>query len=103
MPPSRSASLDDTRSMTQDASKMSFPLQLVILIVTTVISVALSVTGTTWSIKSDVRDMATRLEMREEADKQYRDILSNQLSEQKSQIKLLQMDVTDLKLQMNKR
>jgi len=101
MPPR--ASLDDTRSMTQDASKMSFPLQLVILIVTTVISVALSVTGTTWSIKSDVRDMATRLEMREESDKQYRDILSNQLTEQKAQIKLLQMDVTDLKLQIGRK
>lgn len=98
MPPR--ASLDDTRSMTQDASKMSFPLQLVILIVTTVISVALSVTGTTWSIKSDVRDMATRLEMREESDKQYRDLLSSQLADQKAQIKLLQMDVTDLKLQV---
>jgi type II secretory pathway pseudopilin PulG len=85
---------------------MSFPLQLVIMIVTTIVSVALSVTGSTWTIKSDVRDMATRLELREDAYRQDRDAMTSQLKAQANRTEMLQIDVNDLKLaiaKMNRR
>lgn len=105
MPPRSPRNLDDTAvtaPVAPDASRISFPLQLVILIVTTVLSVALSVTGSTWTIKSDVRDMATRLELREDAYRQDRDAMTAQLKSQASRTEMLQIDVNDLKLAIAK-
>ena len=81
-----------------DASRLSFPMQLVVLVVTTAISVALSVTGTTWSIRSDVRDVATRLELREENYRKDQDALQGQMRQLSARYEMLQVDVNDLKL-----
>jgi hypothetical protein len=51
-----------------DASRLSFPLQVLIFVVSTALSCALAVYGTQWSLKSDLRDLSTRIEMR---DKDY--------------------------------
>lgn len=46
-----------------DASRLSFPLQLVVLIVATAISVYATNYGVQWQLKSDMRDIVTRLEL----------------------------------------
>ncbi len=53
---------------TTDASKLSFPLQLVILIVTTAVTAALSVWGSQAGLRSDVRDIRTRMEAKVTSD-----------------------------------
>lgn len=49
-----------------DASKLTFPRQLVITLVSTIVSIIITVMATTWSMQSDIRDIATRMELREE-------------------------------------
>lgn len=91
MPPTRDA---------QDASKLSFPLQLVILVITTAISVALSVTGTTWSIRSDVRDVATRMELRDETYRKDQEDLKAQIRQLSARYEMLQVNMTELQLSL---
>lgn len=52
-----------------DASRLSFPLQLVIWLVTTLLTVAGGIWGSTYGLRSDVRDILTRQEMQAEVDK----------------------------------
>lgn len=90
MPPTREA----------DASRLSFPMQLVVLVVTTAISVALSVTGTTWSIRSDVRDVATRMELRDETYRKDQDDMKAQIRQLSSRYEMLQVTINELQLSL---
>lgn len=69
-----------------DASKLSFPLQLVIAI--------LGVTGAIWasqySLRSDVRDIRTRIELQESID-------GAQIKLQEERAQQLRLDVQDMK------
>ncbi len=52
-----------TERRSADASKLNFPLQLVIMIVCTAITVYASQASSQASIRSDIRDILTRLEL----------------------------------------
>jgi hypothetical protein len=49
-----------------DASKLSFPLQLVILIVSVALSAYASSAAGKWEVKSDIRDIVTRIQLGQE-------------------------------------
>lgn len=87
-------------SRESDASRLSFPMQLVVLVVTTAISVALSVTGTTWSIRSDVRDVATRMELRDETYRKDQEDVKAQIRQLSARYEMLQVTMTELQLSL---
>lgn len=93
-------SLDDTRAGVEpvDVSRLSFSVKLVISIVCALATVVLPIILSVSSVKSDVRDMSTRQEMREDSNKQNWEFLTSQMKQQAQKIELLQTDVTDLKL-----
>jgi hypothetical protein len=57
----------------QDASTLTFPIQMVVLITTTVLTVAGAVYGSQAGIRSDLRDIRTRMDIAAEANKELRD------------------------------
>lgn len=95
-------SLDDTRSEASgpgvDASRLSFSAKLVISLISALATVVLPILGSIQSIRSDVRDMATRQELREDINRQNWDLLTAQMKAQAAKTELLQIDVNDLKL-----
>lgn len=93
-------SLDDTRAEPPgvDASRLSFSAKLVISLVSALATIVLPILGSIQSIRSDVRDMATRQELREDLNRQNWDILTAQMKTQAAKTELLQVDVNDLKL-----
>jgi hypothetical protein len=95
-------SLDDTRSgfpdTNLDVSRLSFPVKLVISIIAALATVVLPILASFSSVRSDMRDMATRQEMRDDLNRQTAEALTQQLNRQAAKIEMLQVDVTDLKL-----
>lgn len=65
-----------------DASRLTFPIQLVILVV----SCALAVYGATISLRSDVRDILTRMAAQTEIDKANNRLLEERAGMQKDAI-----------------
>jgi hypothetical protein len=65
-----------------DASRLTFPLQLVIIIVGGVFSLTVAMTGAFWvansSIRSDVRDILTRMDLRDEKIRDMKDAISKE-------------------------
>lgn len=92
-------SSSDSATAAPDASRLSFPTQLVITILSVAVSCALSIFGTTWTLKSDVRDIATRMELRDEKYSDQLKALQDQMSEQKRGLNMVQIDVNELRLQ----
>jgi len=102
--------LDDTRVSQIDPNRMSFSLRLTATIVSVVVSVVISVMATTWGMRSDIRDLATKADGRDKiideraasANRRFDDLaaqmgdLKNQLTDSRRQIQLLQYDVNDL-------
>lgn len=68
---------DDKERRWTDASKLSFPLQLVIMIAGAIVTITLAVTGAFWlttsTLRSDVRDILTRMEMSSRLDQEKSD------------------------------
>lgn len=52
-----------------DATRLTFPLQLVILIATSSATAAVSIWGSQSGLRSDVRDIRTRMELQVEVDR----------------------------------
>lgn len=89
-----------TRRQSTDASKLSFPLQVVILIVT----VAGSVWASTYNLKSDVRDILTRMEYQQKLNEAQNANSNAKIADVRLQqekldtlVKDLQKQVADLK------
>lgn len=72
-----------------NASKISFPMQLMLTIISVVVSVVVTVLTTTGAIASNVRDISTRLELRENVYAEKFKGLEGQLEEQKRELRLL--------------
>lgn len=83
---------------TVSASRLSFPMQLMISIVSTVIAVVVAILGATSSIRSDVRDIATRMELREAMYETKFRGLEEQLADQRRQLALLQVNFDQFRL-----
>lgn len=81
-----------------DASRLTFPAQTVILIVTVVISVV----GSTWGMRSDLRDIQTRAELSREAYEKDQKNDSEQIRALKAQVELLRYDFNEMNLQLAK-
>lgn len=81
-----------------DASRLTFPVQTVILIVTT----ALSVVGSTWGMRSDLRDIQTRSELRQIAYEQDRKTNEDQIKALRAQVELLRYDFNEMNLTLAK-
>ena len=67
---------------TTDASKLSFPLPLVI----GAIMFAVTVMGSMWMVVSDVRDIRTRMELQKEIDAINRQLLEERFKSLEAQI-----------------
>lgn len=79
-----------------DASRLTFPVQTVILVV----SVAVSVVGSTWGMRSDLRDIQTRAELRQAAYEQDQKNDSESIKALKAQVELLRYDFNEMNLQL---
>lgn len=86
------------KEATNDASRLTFPVQTVILIVTT----ALSVVGSTWGMRSDLRDIQTRAELRQIAYEQDRKTNEEQIKALRAQVELLRYDFNEMNLTLAK-
>lgn len=76
------------------AERMTFGLQLVITLVSTVVSIVVTLLLSTAGLRSDIRDINTRLEFNQQAVQQLRDQLKAVAAEQQLQ----RYDVNDLKV-----
>lgn len=86
----------------RDANKLTFPLQLVITLISTVVSIVITVMATTWSMRSDIRDISTRMELRDSVYSQNIGQLKEKIQEQGKDIKMMQLDVTNIQLSLAK-
>ena len=109
---------DDQQRRSTDATKLTFPLPLMAAIVGGLITIALTVSGAFWiatsTLRSDVRDILTRMEMqaRTEAEKsetqKMRDaslrdqmsVLSTQISAAERRQELLRLEFQQLREQV---
>lgn len=94
MPPSRA------QQQEPDASRLSFPLQLVILLVTTVLSVAGSQWATTYNLRSDVRDILTRQESQAKLDEERAGNVRDAIGELKRQQAMQAFEIQEIKLSL---
>lgn len=85
-----------------DASRLSFPAQLVLTVISVAISVTVSVLGATWSLKSDVRDLSTRMELREKVYANDTEALKGRMADQERKIELMRYDLSQLTLALAK-
>lgn len=76
------------------AERMTFGLQLVITLVSSVVSIVVTLLLSTSGLRSDIRDINTRLQFNQEAVQQLRDQLKGIAQEQQLQ----RYDVNDLKV-----
>lgn len=79
-------------------SRLSFPMQLTISLVSTAVVVVTTILGTTGTIRSDVRDIATRMELRETMYREKFQGLEEQLADQKRQLQLLQVNFDEFRV-----
>lgn len=83
-----------------DASRLSFPLQLVIFLVTTVLSVAGSQWATTYSLRSDVRDILTRQAAQAQLDEERAGNVRDAIGDLKRQQTLQAYEIQEIKLSL---
>ncbi len=95
MPPTRA----DREEKTTDASKLSFPIQMVIMIVGAFLSAFGAMQLSTSTMKSDIRDMRTRLEMQSEVDKASERVRSMQNEVLEKAMKTMDATMVELKQQ----
>lgn len=69
-----------------DATRISVPVMIAIAIGSTLLSTVLTIGGTYWALRGDVRDMGTRMEF-----------YAKQLDKVDRQNMLLQQDVTEIR------
>jgi len=81
-----------------DVGRLSFPAKLVISIIAGLATIVLPILASFSTMRSDMRDMATRQEMRDDLNRQNWETLSQQLKTQSAKTEMLQIDVTELKL-----
>jgi hypothetical protein len=86
-----------------DAGKLSFPLQLLVLVVTTALSGALAVYGTQWGLKSDLRDVATRMEMRDEKHQEKIEALQKEMAELRKGVSMAVTVVNEMRVALAER
>lgn len=80
-----------------DVSRLSFPAQLVITLVTTAVTIAGSVWITAGGLKSDVRDIVTRMEAQRELESERAASVRESLDSLKRRQELQQYEIQSLK------
>lgn len=82
------------RSEAPDASRLTFPVQTVILVV----SIVLSVVGSTWGMRSDLRDIQTRVELRQESYVEDRENMQQSIKNLQAKVELMTLEIQNLNL-----
>jgi hypothetical protein len=82
---------------TTDASKLKFPLTLTVSLVVGALSMAGSFWFATSGIRSDVRDIKTRMEMQAQLDGERQDNIRDALIDMKRRQELQQYEIQSLK------
>lgn len=83
-----------------DASRLSFPVQLVIQIVSTIIAVVVTVLAAGYGIRSDVRDISTRMEIRATIDDERNKAAAEAIAELKRNLALQAYDFKSMQLDL---
>lgn len=77
-------------------TKLSFPLQLVIQIV----ALAIAAWAASMGLRSDVRDLSTRIELKDEIREKASTAMTTQLEKQGAAIRMLDLQMQELAKQM---
>ena len=84
----------DRTDAAPDASRLTFPVQTVILVV----SIVLSVVGSTWGMRSDLRDIQTRVELRQESYVEDRENMQSSIKGLQAKVELMTLEIQNLNL-----
>jgi len=98
--PMKERRFDDTNDMT-DARKISFPLQLVILLLSTFASALLAGVTVTYGIRSDIRDILTRQEMGQQIQNERLNTMHETILEYKKRQELMEIEIRNLTVSVN--
>ena len=85
------------REQTTDVDLLRFPPQMVIAIITTVISIVGGIWLSTAAMRSDIRDIKTRMELQAELDQARNENLRESVESMKRRQELQQYEIQSLK------
>lgn len=81
-----------------DVSKLTFPVQMVIMVVSAVVSVVVSVLGATSGMRSDLRDIQTRAEIRAASYIEDRETMQASIRQLNARVELMTIEIQNLNL-----
>lgn len=86
------------RAEDMDANRLSFSLRLVIELAVIIVGIVATTMATNWSMRSDLRDVSTRMEFYQ---RQYTDLRTAQVeqsNETKRELRMIQISLEEIQL-----